>query len=283
MKGIDEMDNGFAVEVRPGVRMAYRDHWFGVPWRRGVPVVMLHGVAESSEAWREWVPALAGRLRVIRPDLPGFGRSSAPATYSWTPAELAADVVKMLDTIGIDRFHLIGAKYGGSVSLQLAADYPYRVISLAVLGSPAKGNTGGRAKLGAVSERIREVGVRGWAAESQPSRLGPEVSAEQSKWWTDELMGKADPRACAGASNAVAGMNLEDRCADITAPALVVTTDDSPLQPIAAARAYQERIPNSRLLVLPSACYHIAAVRPRECAQHVLEFIESVRNGTPPG
>jgi 3-oxoadipate enol-lactonase len=266
-----------SADVRTGVRISYEDDWFGPPWQQGVPVVLVHGQAESSIAWNQWVPHLSGSFRVIRPDLPGFGKSPVPDTYTWTTAELAGDIVRLLDILRIDRFHLVGAKYGGSTSLQLAADFPNRVLSLCVFGSPARGHGSGlRANLGSVPDRIRAVGVRGWAAESQASRLGPGAPPEQIQWWTDELMGKADQRSSLGLSIAVTTLNLEERMGDIKAPTLVVTTEDSPLQSSAAARTYQERIPNSKLVVLPGDCFHIAAVRPHECAELVLNFIRAL-------
>ncbi len=264
------------IEIRPGISMSCEDDWFGPPWHTATPIVLVHGVAESGRAWTQWVPHLAASFRVIRPDLPGFGNSPVPETYSWTTAEMAADLVRLLDRLDIGQFHLVGAKYGGSTALQLAADFPDRVKSLVVLGTPAKGATGGRAKLGSVPDMVRQFGVRGWADQTQASRLGSSASPAQLRWWTDELMGKADPRACIGCSSAVAGMNLESRMRDITAPSLVVTTADSPLQPIEAARTFQEGIQNSRLIVLPGDCYHVAAVKPHECAAIVLDFIRSL-------
>ncbi|MGH7044571.1 MAG: alpha/beta fold hydrolase [Acetobacteraceae bacterium] len=265
------------IEVRPGICISCEDDWFGPPWDTATPILLVHGVAESSRAWTQWVPHLATAFRVIRPDLPGFGKSPVPASYSWTTAEMAADLVRLLDRLDIGRFHLVGAKYGGSTALQLAADFPDRVQSLVVLGTPAKGSgTGLRAKLGSVPEMVRQFGVRGWAERTQASRLGSSAPPAQLRWWTDELMGKADPRACTGCSTAVATMDLEDRMRDIAAPSLVVTTADSPLQPVETARAYQQAIPRSRLLVLPGDCYHVAAVRPHECAGIVLDFIRSL-------
>ena len=69
------------VEIRPGVWMAYEDHWFGAPWTAPETVVMVHGNSESSRAWTCWVPHLARHYRVIRPDLPGSARRrSRPTT-----------------------------------------------------------------------------------------------------------------------------------------------------------------------------------------------------------
>lgn len=261
-------------EVRPGVVIAYEDEWFGAPWLDGEPIVLLHGVAESSIAWQQWVPVLSSRFRVIRPDLPGFGLSPLPVSYSCTTQKVAEDMVRFLDGIGIERFHLIGAKIGGSTALQLGADHPDRVKTLAVLGTPAKGATGGKADLTTFPARIRSEGVRGWAAATMRSRLGTEATPEMMEWWTDELMGKATPEACIGYSGAVDKMDLEPILNRITAPTLVVTTENSPLQPVSTARAYQEKIPISKLLVLAGDSYHIAAVEPTQCARRVLQFID---------
>ena len=177
------------VEIRPGVSMAYEDHWFGEPWTTPETVVMVHGNSESSRAWTCWVPHLARHYRVIRPDLPGFGASPEPADYGWSAAELAADIGRFLDALEIERCHLIGAKYGGSACMRFAIDQPHRLRSLCLFGSPVRGSGTGNADL------IRTKGVRQWAAETMRSRLGSAASEAQLKWWTDELMGKTSARA----------------------------------------------------------------------------------------
>jgi 3-oxoadipate enol-lactonase len=263
-------------EVGSGVVIAFEDQWFGPPWQQGEPIVLLHGVAESHVSWQQWVPLITGQFRTIRPDLPGFGQSPFPASYDCTPARVAGDLIRLLDALKVDRFHLVGAKYGGSTALQMAADYPERIKSLAVFGAPVKGSPGGQADLTTFAERIRAEGVRAWAGATQRARLGSDASPEMIRWWTDELMGKADPRACIAYTNAAAAMNLESVLGKITAPALVVTTEASPLQPVAAVRAYQETIGNSKLVVLPGDSYHVAAVRPEECAARLKQFIAGV-------
>ena len=77
--------------------MAYEDHCFARPWGAPETVVMVHGNAESSRAWTPWVPHLAGKYRVVRLDMPGFGASSEPPDYGWSADELAADIVRFLD------------------------------------------------------------------------------------------------------------------------------------------------------------------------------------------
>ena len=59
-----------------GAQLFYRDDWFGEPWLKPEPVLMIHGVGESSLTWFGWVPRMAGEFRLLRPDLPGLGRSA---------------------------------------------------------------------------------------------------------------------------------------------------------------------------------------------------------------
>ena len=102
--------------------MAYEDHWFGEPWTVPETVVMVHGNSESSRAWTCWVPHLARKYRVVRPDLPGFGESPEPPGYGWSATELAADIGRLLDALQVETCHLIGAKYGGSACMRFAID-----------------------------------------------------------------------------------------------------------------------------------------------------------------
>jgi pimeloyl-ACP methyl ester carboxylesterase len=255
------------VEIRPGVAMAYEDHWFGKPWTAPETVVMVHGNAESSRAWTPWVPHLAGQYRVIRLDMPGFGASTEPPGYGWSAEELAADIVRFLDALDIQTCHLVGAKYGGSVCMRLAIEHPHRLISLCLFGSPVRGSGSTNA------DAIRAKGVRQWALDTMQARLGSTASAAQIRWWADELMGKSNPRAVWGASSARIDMELEDKLNRITAPTLIVTTQESGLQSVAAVERYAARMPDARVIVLPGDSFHISAVEPDLCAQHALRFM----------
>jgi 3-oxoadipate enol-lactonase len=258
------------VEIRLHVWIAYEDHWLGQQWTLPETVVMVHGNSESSLAWTPWVPHLAGRYRVIRLDMPGFGASTEPADYRWSAEELAADIVRFLDALSIQKCHLIGAKYGGSVCMQLAIEHPQRLLTLCLFGSPVRGSGSANA------DAIRAKGVRQWAAETMRARLGSSACEAQVRWWTDELMGKSSARAAWSASSARIDMELEDRLVHVTVPALIVTTKESGLQSVAAVERYAARMPDARVIVLPGDGFHIAAVEPDLCAQHALAFMQEV-------
>src|SRR5580698_7518313 len=259
-----------SVEVRPGVIMAYDDYCFAEPWTSPQTIVAVHGNAESSRAWICWVPFLADQYRFVLPDMPGFGCSPAPPGYRWEVSEIADDLGRFLDAAKIERCHLMGAKYGGSVVTQFAIDHSDRLLSLSLFGSPVRGSGSGNA------DKIRELGVRGWARATQRARLGSNASDAQIAWWTDELMGKTDPRAAFGASSARIDMELEERVGRIICPTLIVTTQESGLQSVAAVESYAGRIADARLIVLPGASYHIAAAEPAICAGHMINFIAGI-------
>jgi 3-oxoadipate enol-lactonase len=262
------------LEIRPDLTLAYEDQCFVEPWSAPQTMVMVHGNAESSRAWTCWVPHLARKYRVVRPDMPGFGASSAPIAYGWSVTELAADLGLFLDRMDIGQCHLVGAKYGGSVAMQFAIDHSDRLLSLALFGSPVRGSGSGNA------DKIRALGVRRWAADTQRARLGSGASNAQISWWTDELMAKTNPRAAFHASSARIDMELEQSLCRIGCPTLIVTTNESGLQSVAAVEAYARNIPHARVIVLPGDSYHIAAAEPDLCADHLLRFLRDTAVST---
>ena len=95
--------------------MHYEVDDFTDPWTQPETVLMLHGNAESGLAWWRWVPKVARHYRVVRPDMRGFGQSSPmPREFPWTLDRLIEDFCLLMDHVRVDRFHLVGAKIGGT-------------------------------------------------------------------------------------------------------------------------------------------------------------------------
>jgi 3-oxoadipate enol-lactonase len=235
----------------------FRDDWFGEPWRNPQAVVLIHGALESSVVWYAWMPTLAKEFRVIRPDLPGCGLATVPQGFEWSFASLAAYVRSVLDKAGVESAHIVGAKTGGPIAMQFAADFPGRTRTLCVVSGPAS-----------------VIQITNPSPVAQKDRLGSSASAEMIEYWT--RMEKNAPQAgTQGLNAALSSFDLERDgvLQRIESPSLIITADRSALQSVDKVRKYQQAIRDSRLVVLRSDAYHLAVAKPDECVASVLAFI----------
>ncbi|HEY5137674.1 MAG TPA: alpha/beta fold hydrolase [Candidatus Nanopelagicales bacterium] len=102
------------------------------------PVLLLHGSGPGVTAYANWrltIPALATRVRVVAPDLVGFGFTERPDTVVYDMDTWVGQVVGLLDALGIERASVVGNSFGGALALRLAARYPDRVDRLVLMGS----------------------------------------------------------------------------------------------------------------------------------------------------
>jgi len=236
----------------------YREDWLGEPWRKPETAVLVHGNDESSVEWYAWVPRMAQEYRLIRPDLPGLGHSNIPRGFEYSLASLATFVTQVMDKAGVDSAHIIGAKTGGAVAMRFAADYPKRTRSLVVVGGPAS-----------------PLMIADPSPIPQRDRLGSNASKEMIAYW-NTLFNKPDREGVKGLNKALSNFDLakEGVLQRITSPTLVITADRSKMHSVEKARAYQVLIPNSRLVVIRSDAYHIAAANADECLRHTLAFLK---------
>lgn len=101
----------------------------------GPVVVLLHSTVADSRMWQPQIAVLSERHRAVAPDLRGFGATPMPDE----PFCHAADVVRLIDRLGVDRFALIGSSGGGHVALQVASALPDRVRQVILLCPAADG------------------------------------------------------------------------------------------------------------------------------------------------
>jgi pimeloyl-ACP methyl ester carboxylesterase len=220
--------------------------------------MLIHGNDESSTEWYGWVPRMAQEYRLIRPDLPGLGHSNVPRGFQYSLATLATFVTQVMDKAGIDSAHIIGAKTGGAVAMRFAADHPRRTRTLAVVGGPAS-----------------PLNIADPSPIPQRDRLGSNASEEMIAYW-NTLFSKGDREGVRGLSKALSNFDLakEGVLQRIVAPTLVITADRSKMHSVEKARSYQVLIRNSRLVVIRSDAYHIAAANADECVTHTLAFLK---------
>jgi pimeloyl-ACP methyl ester carboxylesterase len=111
-----------------GLRVFYREA--GDP--KAPAVLLLHGFPTSSHMFRDLIPELAARYRVVAPDLPGFGYSDAPSRADFTYSfDRLADVIDgFTAAVGLKRYAIYVFDYGAPVGLRLAIRHPERITAI---------------------------------------------------------------------------------------------------------------------------------------------------------
>lgn len=221
----------------------------------GAPVLLLgSSLGTTAEMWAPQVPMLAQRFRVVRYEHPGHG--GAPnRPGATTIADLGADVVDLLDHLGVERASLAGVSLGGMVSMWVAAHAPERVDRLVLACTSAH-----LPPASAWEERAALVRREG-TAPLRPVLLPrwftvgfPETHADVVQAVAAMLTG-ADPEGYASCCEAIGAMDLRADLAAITAPTLVIAGADDPVTPPAAALGLQQSIAGSALVVLPGVAH----------------------------
>ena len=101
-------------------------------------VVLVHGSGPGVTAYANWrgvLPVLGERFHVVAPDMVGFGYSERPKDVTYRLDTWADQTVAVMDTLGIEKAHLVGNSFGGAIALRLTTRHPDRVDKLVLMGS----------------------------------------------------------------------------------------------------------------------------------------------------
>jgi pimeloyl-ACP methyl ester carboxylesterase len=239
----------------------------------GEPVLFLHA-AGGAGTWLDFHRLLAeGGYDVIAPDHPGFGKSD-----DFPEVEAMDDLVyhylDLLDALGLERAHVVGASFGGWIAAELAVAAPHRVGSLALLSA---------AGLRLPEHPVPDIFLMPPAElvatlfHNPPPAAAPAASATPD---IDAVLAAyRDATALARFSWVpfLSNPKLERRLRRITAPTLVVAPSDDRLIPVAHAQRYAARITGARFAEVPDCGHAMYFERPAEFAGLVLGFL--ARNG----
>lgn len=141
----------------------------------GPPVLLLHGFAEDGSIWNKQTEQLKTNYRLLIPDLPGSGRSSA-LTDDTSMEKMAEDILRLLDQQEIQHCVLIGHSMGGYVSLAFAEKYPERLKGLGLFHSTARPDTEEKKIARRKSiEFIKKNGSAAFIRQSIPSLFAEET------------------------------------------------------------------------------------------------------------
>ncbi|MFE7071266.1 3-oxoadipate enol-lactonase [Streptomyces sp. NPDC057620] len=221
------------------------------------PLFLGPSLGTSLALWDKVAPELSVAHRVVRWDLPGHGGSSASLIGPGaTVADLAALVLALADSLGIDRFSYAGVSLGGAVGLHLAVHHPERVERLAVICSSAHFN--GSKPWEERAALVRAEGLAGLAEGADARWFTPGFTVPELV----EDHRTADPDGYAACCDALAGFDIRERLSRIGAPTLLVAGREDPATPPAHLREIADAVRGAGLVEIPGASHLAPAERP---------------------
>jgi len=237
------------------------------------PVLVLsNSLGTDYSLWDRQAPEFERHLRLLRYDMRGHGRSSAPPP-PYSVAELADDLLALVDLLSIERFHFCGLSIGGMIGMTLGLGAPGRLRKLVLCNTAPKIGT-----LEMWSARIATVRTKGM---KEIARLTP------ARWFTAAFQSASpdavaatlrvveslDPEGYVGGCCAVRDFDLRERVGGIAVPTLVISGAHDPAALPSDGRAMAERIAGSRYVELDAS--HLSNIEDAErFTAEVLSFLK---------
>jgi 3-oxoadipate enol-lactonase len=235
------------------------DVHFDVSGPPDAPMVVLSNSLGSTPAmWFRQFPALTDRLRVVRYDHRGHGRSPVPPG-PYALDDLGADALALLDRLEAERVHWCGLSLGGMVGMWLAINAPERIDRLvlcctsAKLGPPSMWAERAATVRAHGVEAIADAGIGRWLTDGFVARE-PETTAE-----VRAMLAATPAEGYAGCCAVIERMDLLDRLGEIRAPTLVVAAAQDPATPPEHGERIANAVPGARFAVIDDAA-HLATV-----------------------
>jgi pimeloyl-ACP methyl ester carboxylesterase len=262
----------------------------------GPVIVLIHGMAGSSETWRFVMPALAEHFTVIAPDLVGHGASEKPRG-DYSLGAFASGVRDLLLALGHERATLVGQSLGGGVAMQFAYQFPERCERLVLVSSGGLGDEVNiLLRLLALpgAELVLAVGCNSWIHATGArvagwlANIGLHAGPNLTEIW-DSYGSLADSETRNAFAHTlrsvvdVAGQRVSaaDRlylAAEV--PTLIIWGDRDNIIPVAQGRATHKAIPGSRLEIFEGTGHFTHCDQPDRFCKVLTEFMTTTSPST---
>jgi 3-oxoadipate enol-lactonase len=245
----------------------------------GPPVVLIHGFPFSQEMWTPQIGVLSPQFRVIAYDVRGHGKSP-PGDGQYTLEFFVDDLIGLLDHLKIDRAILCGLSMGGYIALRAVERNPERVRALVLCDTRSEADSNeARIKRAGAIKTVKQQGVPAYAEGFVKAVFAPESFTTKP-----DAVGKIKQIIQANSALGICGTLLAlaartDTTAalpKIRVPTLILVGDQDTLTPPTAAEAMREKIPQSKMYVIPHAAHMSNLENPQQFNAHLLDFLARV-------
>lgn len=238
----------------------------------GMSLLPVHGLMVNGDMFEPVIDHFTMKYRVIVPDLRGHGRSrNLPPPY--TPGQLAADLAKLLDHLGIESAQVLGYSQGGAIAQQFALDYPGRCSSLVLACTYAF-------NMATFSEKfeghltpvlLNLLGMKRFA-KLVVSQAMKQLNSDRANQ-VASFIAKQDRRMMVAAWKEVMVFDSRHRLSGIKCPTLIIAGSKDNAVPMHHARMLHEGIAGSQLSVVDGANHALIWTHTEEFIHLIDEFI----------
>lgn len=247
------------------------------------PLVLLHAFPVDSRMWDGVRERLAARTRVITPDQRGLGRTALPESDRAPDLDdAAADVLAMLDRLGLRRVVLGGCSMGGYLTMAILRAAPERVAGIVLIDTKhdADGEQARENRL-RVADRSEREGIGGWLAEEMlENLLGADTRQTRADVTetTRELIESQPASGIAWAQRAMAERpDSTETLRHAAVPALVVVGEQDTLTSPEQAQRMAALFGNSSLVTLPGTGHLAPLEAPEQVAEAISGWLARLR------
>lgn len=264
------------VSAADGTRIFY--HVFGK--RSGEPVLLVQGLGADHTGWLLQRFPFGGSHRCIAPDNRGVGRSDKPPG-PYDLEVMAADLIAVLDDVGLDSAHVVGVSMGGILAQILAVRYPERVRSLVLACTACHHHPWRVELLEEWADLARTRGMRAFASSNLRWLVGPR--SLRRFWPAMQLLGpvafNVPPESFVAQIEAILNMDdgLRNELRDLDVPTLVLVGSQDILTPLGDSEELASLIPGARLAVVRGGAHGFMVEHAGQFNAAVLDFLAEQR------
>jgi aminoacrylate hydrolase len=246
----------------------------------GPPLMLVSGLNGVASFWVKQVSVLAKDFRVVVHDHRGTGQSTH-SRIAYSVDQMAADVLRLMDKLGIDSAHVAGHSTGGAIGQILAADHPARVRSLVLSATWAGPDPYFRRLFESRKAILEAMGVEAYLRASVLSLATPRwisendaLIAEQQR---QQLAAAAPVEVQGGRIDAILRFDRRARLGQIRCPTLVIVAADDTITPKFYSDELAGKIPGAKLVVLEYGGHFAPVIAPDAYNTAVAAFLRAHR------
>jgi aminoacrylate hydrolase len=244
----------------------------------GFPVLCVAGLSGYGAFWREQIPAFSREFEVVVHDHRGIGQSDH-SRISYTVERLAADVVGLMDALGIKKAHLVGHSTGAAIAQILAIEHPQRLASVVISAGWTKADAYFRRLFMLRKEILARLGPAAYLQAATLFLYPPYWVAQNNEKLrqleAQNLATFSAPEIVTSRIDAILAFDRTAELSRIKTPALIVGAQDDAITPHYFAEELARLIPGAEVKIFPQGGHCFTQVMSREFNNAVLPFLKA--------